>query len=68
MSWQELANKTFNHVNAPDSPYFNRESLLIGQNIVAEAQKRAKEAAERGEQPAAPVKSVKERLAEAAAE
>ncbi len=54
MSWQELANKKFNHVNAPDSPYFHPASLLAAQSIVAEAQRRAREAAERGDAPAEP--------------
>lgn len=46
MSWQELAAKQFNHVNAPDEPYFNPQTLYLAQAIVAESEKRAKDAAE----------------------
>jgi hypothetical protein len=44
MSWQELAGKTIDHVNAPDEPYFNPQSLQLAQAIVAEAHKRAEQA------------------------
>ena len=44
MSWQQLANKKFNRVNAPDTPYFHPQALYAAQAIVAEAKKRAENA------------------------
>jgi len=64
MSWQELASKTINHVNAPDSPYFSLAALQTAQRIVAEAQRRAHEAEVVPERPSAP--PVKPRLPETA--
>ncbi|MFV0443313.1 MAG: hypothetical protein ACK5Q5_07060 [Planctomycetaceae bacterium] len=50
MSWQELAAKTIDHVNAPDEPYFHPRALYLAQAIVAESHKRAEAAAsEQGE-------------------
>lgn len=51
MSWQQLADKKFNHVNAPDSPYFNPASLFAAQAMVQEAQRRAEEAEQKQADP-----------------
>jgi hypothetical protein len=62
MSWQELANKKFNHVNAPDSPYFHPNALRLAQMIVAESQKRAAEAQKEGDRPEEPQPPIKSRV------
>ena len=49
MSWQELANKQYNHVGSPDTPYFTRDQLMAAQRIVAGADTRVAELKARGE-------------------
>jgi hypothetical protein len=66
MSWQQLSAKTYNHVNAPDTPYFQPQTLRLAQLIVAESQSRGAEAA-RTEKPASdPLLPAKTRVAQPA--
>ncbi len=44
MSWDELANKTIDHLAGPDAPYFTHAQLLQAQQIVAAAEHAAKNA------------------------
>lgn len=61
MSWQQLASKAYNHINAPDSPYFQPQTLQLAQLIVAESQSRAAEAA-KNPQPKEPLLPAKSRV------
>lgn len=68
MSWEQLANKAYHHVNAPDSPYFQPQTLQLAQLVVAESQSRAAELAKQGAQSAsAPLLPAKTRVSPGAA-
>ncbi len=43
MSWEQLANKKYNNVGSPDTPYFSSDQLLAAQSIVAGADYRVAE-------------------------
>jgi hypothetical protein len=45
-SWQELANEKWDHVGAPDEPYFSQQQLQAAQSLVAGVKAKAKEVAE----------------------
>ena len=49
MSWEQLANKMYNNVGSPDTPYFSRDQLMAAQGIVAGADHRVAVLKERGE-------------------
>ena len=49
MSWEELANKKYNNVGTPDTPYFSNEQLRTAQAIVSGADSRVAELKARGE-------------------
>ncbi len=49
MSWDQLANKTYNNVGSPDTPYFSRDQLMAAQSIVAGADHLVAVRQERGE-------------------
>ncbi len=51
MSWRELANKKYNRLNRPDTPYFHPSALYGAQQIVAEVERRAKERTDNKDQP-----------------
>ena len=42
MPWDQLANKKFDHIGAPDSPYFSPAQLMQAQQVVAAAEYAAK--------------------------
>ncbi len=57
MSWDQLANKMYNNVGSPDTPYFSRQQLLAAQKIVAGADHRVavlKDSGKLAESPASP--------------
>lgn len=49
MSWAELANKKYNNVGSPDTPYFSQDQLMAAQSIVAAADSRVAILKEKGE-------------------
>jgi hypothetical protein len=51
MSWEQLANKMYNNVGSPDTPYFTRNQLLAAQSIVAGADYRVAELKKNGSLP-----------------
>ena len=48
MSWEQLANKMYNNVGSPDTPYFTRDQLKTAQALVASVDRRVAEWKERG--------------------
>ena len=49
MSWNELANKKYNNVGSPDTPYFSQSQLMAAQAIVSGADTRVAELKARSE-------------------
>ncbi|MEZ6057593.1 MAG: hypothetical protein R3C01_12910 [Planctomycetaceae bacterium] len=59
MSWNELANKKYNNVGRPDTPYFHQDTLAAAQQLIGIAQQRARERAkEEAKKPATAPKSL----------